>query len=157
MLKNRSQAPTPAQVDKGITLAKLVAPSQNDSNKWSETKGATISGYLVDAHYGKKESCNCDSNNPNMMDIHVELVTDPAYAKDKSKRFVAELTRNFPNLRKWTPDTLKPYFGKSITVTGWMFFDPDHKNDAENTSPGGPHNWRATSWEIHPITSISMR
>jgi hypothetical protein len=159
MLKNRGKAP--AKTNNQITLAKLVAPlmagENDDLHRWSENDGATISGYFVDAHYGSAESCNCHSNATNMWDIHVELVADLADEGNHRKYLIAELTRNFPQLRtKWTPDTLKNQFqGKRITVTGWMFFDPDHKNESENTNPGGHHNWRATAWEIHPITSIS--
>src|SRR5258708_578263 len=43
---------------------------------------------------------------------------------------------------------------KWIEVSGWAMFDVMHVNAAENTNPGGAHNWRATCWEIHPITSI---
>ena len=35
-------------------------------------------------------------------------------------------------------------------------FDTMHLNQAENTNPGGDKNWRATCWEIHPVTAIKV-
>jgi hypothetical protein len=35
-------------------------------------------------------------------------------------------------------------------------FDVEHQNASENTAPGRERNWRATAWEIHPITSIEV-
>jgi hypothetical protein len=39
---------------------------------------------------------------------------------------------------------------------GWLYFDVDHDEEAENTNPQRPANWRATSWEIHPVTKITV-
>jgi hypothetical protein len=39
---------------------------------------------------------------------------------------------------------------------GWLYLDVGHTEEAENTSPGNPENWRATGWEIHPITKITV-
>ena len=39
---------------------------------------------------------------------------------------------------------------------GWLFFDSEHTNAAENTNPGNASNWRATAWELHPVTSFSI-
>ena len=46
--------------------------------------------------------------------------------------------------------------GRWIKVRGWMLFDVEHQNASENTAPGHERNWRATAWEIHPITSIEV-
>jgi hypothetical protein len=35
-------------------------------------------------------------------------------------------------------------------------FDFAHASEAENTNPGHKGNWRATCWEIHPITNIKI-
>jgi hypothetical protein len=34
--------------------------------------------------------------------------------------------------------------------------DAEHKRDSENTAPERAANWRATAWEIHPVTSIEL-
>jgi hypothetical protein len=37
-----------------------------------------------------------------------------------------------------------------------MLFDTEHVGESENTAPGSPGNWRATAWEIHPVTGITL-
>jgi hypothetical protein len=37
-----------------------------------------------------------------------------------------------------------------------MYFDVGHAEESENVSPGKPDNWRATAWEIHPVTKITV-
>jgi hypothetical protein len=46
--------------------------------------------------------------------------------------------------------------GRWIRVTGWLLFDVEHAENAANTNPGGKTLWRATAWEVHPITSIEV-
>ena len=43
-----------------------------------------------------------------------------------------------------------------VRISGWLFNDWEHKGQSENMNPGGAHNWRATTWEIHPITAIDV-
>jgi len=33
-----------------------------------------------------------------------------------------------------------------------MLYDYIHANESESTTPGGASNWRATPWEVHPVT-----
>ena len=44
--------------------------------------------------------------------------------------------------------------GRWVRIRGWMLFDVEHQNQSKNTAPGRERNWRATAWEIHPITSV---
>jgi hypothetical protein len=37
-----------------------------------------------------------------------------------------------------------------------MFFDGGHADEAENTHLAGKHNWRATAWEVHPVTDLQL-
>jgi hypothetical protein len=48
--------------------------------------------------------------------------------------------------------TVEKLLGRWIKIGGWMHFDVEHQNESENTAPGRERNWRATAWEIHPIT-----
>ena len=34
--------------------------------------------------------------------------------------------------------------------------DGEHADEAENTRPGRARNWRATAWEVHPVTGIEV-
>jgi hypothetical protein len=37
-----------------------------------------------------------------------------------------------------------------------MYFDVGHAEESENIFPGKPENWRASAWEIHPVTKITV-
>jgi hypothetical protein len=37
-----------------------------------------------------------------------------------------------------------------------MFFDDEHDDEAQNTAPNSTNKWRATAWEIHPVTTIQV-
>src|SRR3989442_8727307 len=43
-----------------------------------------------------------------------------------------------------------------VRVTGWLLFDDEHQRQAENTTPGMVGNWRATAWELHPVTRVEV-
>ena len=42
--------------------------------------------------------------------------------------------------------------GKWVLFQGWMMYDSIHAGESESTAPGRAGNWRATPWEIHPVT-----
>ncbi len=55
----------------------------------------------------------------------------------------------------WSTDALKTQLiGQWVKFTGWLLFDFEHTGQAENSSPGNPANWRATCWEVHPVSSF---
>ena len=57
----------------------------------------------------------------------------------------------------WSTDHLKTTIeGHWVRVRGWLYFDEEHEFESENTASGGYYNWRATAWEIHPVTSIEV-
>jgi hypothetical protein len=35
-------------------------------------------------------------------------------------------------------------------------YDGEHQGQAEHTAPGRTGNWRATAWELHPVTAIEL-
>jgi hypothetical protein len=79
-----------------------------------------------------------------------------------AERVVLEVT---PRLRDaargrgedWSADTLRRTLtGRLCRFEGWLLFDSEHDEEAENTAPGRPGNWRATAWEIHPVTRIEV-
>jgi hypothetical protein len=80
----------------------------------------------------------------------------------ESKRGIAYVT---PRLRAqmkvrgvdWTTSALQRTIkGKWVEVTGWLLFNTPFIKKAENTNPGNKSNWRATCWEIHPVTDIKI-
>ena len=158
--KNRAAPPTEDQMDAEVSLTAMLAPG-NDLTRFDQEKGATIRGFVVDVKPGgKAETCNCGAKDPVDMDTHIELGI--AEGVPGRQRVIVEVT---PRLRKqmkdqgenWSTTALGGKIkGKWVEVTGWLLFDTMHVDGAENTNPGGDMNWRATCWEIHPITKIEF-
>jgi hypothetical protein len=159
-LKNRYIAPTPEQINPKITLAAILAPG-NDIGRWKVKEGAQIVGYVYDVKPGGIETVNCHARALADRDTHIELVLDPMNPAGP-KRMIVEITPRWRVLMgtqgvDWSTRALRDkYLGRWVKVTGWMLFDVEHKTEAENTAPGRPRNWRATAWEIHPVTAIEV-
>ena len=54
----------------------------------------------------------------------------------------------------WSYKKLKELKGKEVEVEGWLFYDWEHGDRAFLYSGDKQKSWRATSWEIHPITRL---
>ena len=163
--KNRFQAPTVDDIDTDVSLAAMLAPGE-DQNRFDPARAARIVGFVVDAKPGRKETCNCGATDPIDRDTHIEIGLAPD--APKTQRVIVEVTPRLRKLMREKPESVdwrtltlqshgdKGIKGKWVEVTGWLFFDAEHTNAAENTSPGTTDNWRATCWEIHPITDITV-
>jgi len=139
-LKNRYTAPQADEINHSISLSAILAPG-NDTTRWSSTSGAEITGYVFDVKPGGGETCNCGKTDPVHTDAHIELVLNPTDSA-ASRRVVVEVT---PRMRaimaasgtNWSTTTLrKQLLHKWVKVRGWMTFDAQHANAAENTTPG---------------------
>jgi len=158
-LKNRTTAP--AKIDKSVTLASLLAPGA-DANRFSSSQGATITGYIALVKPGGPETCHCGKGGLANEDTHIVVVSDPKYIKDGTHHLIVEVTPQSRVLRVLAkiPGTpilkkqLKP--GTQVRITGWLFFDVMHVQNAFNTNPHGKALWRATCWEIHSVTKIEV-
>jgi hypothetical protein len=161
--KNRFKAPTADDMDTDVTLAAMLAPGE-DQNRFDQSRAARVVGFVVDVKVGGTETCNCRATNPIDRDTHIELALSPD--APPNQRVIVEVT---PRLRKqmqaqddadWRTLTLQSHGpkgikGKWVEVTGWLLFDLEHTDGAENSSPGKPGNWRATCWELHPVTGLT--
>lgn len=158
-LKNRYTAPRPADLDSSVTLAALLKPG-DDRSRWDQHRGASIIGYVRDVKPGGIETTNCRARDPRFKDTHLSLVLDPM--KTGALPVIVEVTPRWRAMmaahgKDWATRTLRQQFlGRWVRVTGWLLFDVEHANAAENTAPGHPRNWRATAWEVHPITAIQV-
>jgi hypothetical protein len=161
-LKNRHVAPGVADVDPQVTLAAILKPG-DDEGRWSTAKGAELTGYVFNVKPGGIETCNCHAHDAAHKDTHIELTLDDSPENTApSRRVIVEVS---PRVRKamqasgvdWSTTTLQTtILHHWIKVEGWMFFDGEHKGEAENTNPNGMANWRATCWELHPLTSMQI-
>jgi hypothetical protein len=159
-LKNRTAIVQENDIDRSITLAKMMEPGE-DRDRWETDRAAEVIAYVVDVKVGGVETCNCKAEDPADRDTHIELVLNPMNYSN-SQKVIAEVTPRMRNIMAakgidWSTRGLRDkYLGRWVKMQGWMLFDFEHSHEAENTNPGNPRNWRATSWEIHPITSMEV-
>jgi len=152
-LKNRTAFPQAADFDSRVTLDQLLQPG-DDRNRWSTERAARIQGQVIDVAYAGIEATNCFS--PCRRDIHILVAKQKDAAKNE--QVVVEVT---PNLQQqgidWTEQTLQGQLvGHWCEFEGWLYFDAGHAEESENTAPHNPGNWRATAWELHPVTKITV-
>jgi hypothetical protein len=130
-LKGRSTAPQAGVMDSAVTLDAML--SRNDASAFSQSKGASIEGWVVQA---EKEEDG---------DFHLALAANKGET-DTKKWVVVEVT---PAWQKksvtMSEHALRDMVGKKVRVTGWLFWEPD----ADQPDP------RGTRWEIHPVTAVT--
>lgn len=156
-LKSRATLPEQKEFDRRVTLASLLQPG-DDRTRWQETDAAVIEGFVIAVSEGGIEAANCFS--PTRRDIHIEVALRPDAGP--RERAILEVT---PNGREWargqgldwSAATLKRELtGRLCRFEGWLLFDSQHAEESENTSPSGERNWRATAWELHPVTRLTV-
>lgn len=135
--------------------------------------GATVIGYISAVlPGGSGESCNCNATRTELLDAHIEVVSDPSRQSPDGKGIlIVEVTERSRRLalsgllktnigNDWSTRQLKRGLeGHWVKLSGWLFYDPDHveeswSNDSKDTI-GNP-NWRGSSWELHPIMGIEV-
>lgn len=156
-LKNRAELPRLSDFDSTVTLETLLQPG-DDTNRWQTDHAARIQGEVVDIAYARPEATNCFSLC--RRDIHILIAARKG--APKNEQMVLEVT---PNLRDWAMkngmDWSESYLrtqlvGHRCEFAGWLYFDVGHTEESENTAPHKSNNWRATAWEIHPVTEIKV-
>ena len=156
-LKNRTALPQESDFDSRVTLDALLQPG-DDRDRWSTDHAARIQGQVIDVAYARPEATNCYS--PCRRDIHILVANRKDAAKNE--QVVVEVT---PNLSEWTTtrgidwseqSLQRQLVGHWCEFEGWLYFDVGHAEESENTAANNPDNWRATAWELHPVTKITM-
>jgi hypothetical protein len=161
--KNRTDMP--AGTLEAWTFDEIIHLEEERPTQWMEGQDRTqveemgedtpimLSGYLLGAHAGGPETCNCKLSGADNNDIHINIVHN---STDKiTDSIVTEMT---PRIRAahpgWdkaqatfdqlTANGRRPY----VRVTGYLLFDSEHVSRS-----GGP---RITIWEVHPITAFEL-
>ena len=156
-LKNRTTIPQATDFDPSVTLEALLQPG-DDRDRWSTSRAARVQGEVIDVAYARPEATNCFS--PCRRDIHILIATRKGVTK--SEHVVVEVTPNLYDWAAgqgidWSEKTLQAQLvGHWCEFEGWLYFDVGHAEESENVSPGKSDNWRATAWEIHPVTKITI-
>ena len=156
-LKNRTALPEPSDFNRQVSLSELLKPG-DDSSRWSTQQAARIEGYVIDIAYARPEATNCFI--PSRRDIHI-LVANRKGAP-QNEQVVLEVTPNFRDWAAergwdWSEAALRSQLlAHRVEFEGWLYFDVGHAQESENTAPHNPENWRATAWEIHPVTKFTI-
>ena len=150
VLKNRD-ADSRGSVKQDVTIDDLLA----DPNDCDSSVAATITGWVMEVKRGGEETANCHATEADEQDTHIALAVnqdDP-----KSKWVIVEVT---PRSRKafnlgGTDKLHDQILGKQVTITGWLFFDQVHADEATLTAkPEAKFIWRGTACEVHPVQAI---
>jgi hypothetical protein len=163
LLKNRYDFEEDENIEPEFTMENLVN-YYYDSKAFDQETAGDLTGYIITVKSASQESCNCYADYADERDTHIEMVLDK---KDQSagQIVIIEVT---PRMRAimakkgidWSTKALKKKFlGKKVTASGWLFFDHEHVNESTDSDPNdvfGRKNWRATCWELHPVTSIEL-
>ena len=156
-LKNRFA--NPASINPAVTLDALLAPG-DDRQRWSQEMGAIVEGYVAEVYVGGVETANCHARDARHRDTHIVIAASPD-ASAEPQTMIVEVTPRWRAIKArrggdWSTRTLQNTICHHwVRVTGWLLFDFEHASRSRNTATR-PGVWRATAWEIHPITSIEL-
>jgi hypothetical protein len=156
-LKNRTALPQDSDFDSRVTLEALLQPG-DDRNRWSNERAGRLQAEVIDVAYARPEATNCFS--PCHRDIHIVIAARKGAAKNE--QIVLEVTPNLLDWATrrgidWSEKTLQAQLvGHWCEFEGWLYFDVGHAEESENMAPNNAENWRATAWELHPVTKITV-
>lgn len=156
-LKNRTMRPRAGDFDGRVTLAELLRPGE-DGGRWSGESAAAVEGYVVAVYGGNVEAAN--SLSLFRRDTHIEV--GPRPDSPPRERLIVEVTPRARDSARslgmdWSTEALaRELTGRRCRFEGWLLFDVNHADESENLRPGAEANWRATAWEIHPVTAIKV-
>lgn len=149
-LKNRTPLPVQSDFDSRVTLETLLQPG-DDRSRWSNSRAAQVEGYVVAVYSGPLEAANCFCRR----DVHIAIGQRPDSLG--REQVVLEVTPRIETTKEWSLEKLqRELTGRRVRFQGWLFFDALHAGESENMAPGRVNNWRATAWELHPITKIEI-
>ncbi len=136
---------------------------------------AGIVGYLYYAKKGGKESSNCQLTDPDDIDFHIGIGFDPQFAAKLASRqkltsdehttmnqssVIIEMTPHWRAQFRptWKVDLLTPAIGHQVRVVGQLLVDNEHFDPKDDCAfPGaGTTCWRASVWELHPVTQFQV-
>ena len=136
-------------------------------------------GFLYEAKKGGKESSNCQLTDADDIDFHLGIGFDPdlaaaAAAKKgltpaerkklqeeiKVSSHIVEVTPHWRAAFKpdWTLDMFEPAIGRQVRVVGQLMLDSEHYSAKDDCAfpDAGPKCFRASSWELHPVTRFQV-
>jgi hypothetical protein len=154
---NRMDPPSDSDFDDTATMEAILETGP-DQERWSDSNGAELTGYVVSVQDGGLQSADCFA----AREIRISLATN-SVAMDPGHQVVVVVT---PAWRRkmaakgvdWSLDALTGrYQGQFVKLRGWFLYDFQVEQRAVNTTENpGPNITRATAWEICPMTGIKL-
>ena len=154
---NRMDPPSDSDIDDTATM-EAVLETGPDQERWSDSNGAELTGYVVSVQDGGLQSADCFA----AREIRIYLATN-SVAMDPGHQVVVVVT---PAWRRkmsargvdWSLGALTGrYQGQFVKLRGWFLYDFQAEQRAVNTAENpGPNITRATAWEICPMTAIKL-
>ncbi len=152
---------------------------KDDLARLGEGSTFAVIGYLYYAQRTGAESSNCqlarDDDEGTNVDYHIgigfdsdvatRLRTDVPGRRSQQKMLgqtsvIIEMTPHYRFLYengKWTYENLQKVIGRQVKVVGQLLIDSEHNVPGQNcaiakTSKEKLSCWRASTWELHPVT-----
>jgi hypothetical protein len=132
-----------------------------------------VVGFLYYAKLSGSESSNCQLTGEENVDYHIGIGFDEKLARALQARklsasqrkdltqtsVIVEMTPHYrgffePN---WTIDAVKANIGKKVKVLGQLVVDNEHIDPGQDcgfSSDPATSCWRASVWELHPVTGF---
>ncbi|MBI3654124.1 MAG: hypothetical protein HY231_24090 [Acidobacteria bacterium] len=158
VLKNRDHKATDVQDLQVKDMRKLA-----NNTKFNSDMQVRVTGFVASVvPGGKQENCNCSRND--LQDIHINIVATPQERNNQRRYVIVEFTprwqekfgldnNDYPAMIKAVRQQIE---GRWVTFEGWMLYDYFHAGQSVSTAPDNPKDWRATPWEVHPITKYTV-
>ena len=171
VLKNRGDK---ANNPQKVTVAEIRKAS-NDSGHFNSSQQVWVTGFVASLDKGGfKETCNCGRED--LRDIHINIVANPSERNNKAKYVVVEITPRWQSqfllddsdYEAMLAKVRQQIEGKWVRFEGWMLYDSYHVNESRTTAhpttptckddgtDPSPCVWRASAWEVHPVTKYSV-
>ena len=124
----------------------------------SEGDAVRVVGYLVTSGTGPHpnssgESVNCGLQGADNNDFHIPVTMSP-----DGTEFEAIVVEMIPQDRpdNWTIPKLKAVQsrGQQVLIRGNLFYDSQHRVNADAANPLGGQPKRFSLWEVHPVTEF---
>jgi hypothetical protein len=143
-LMNRSNLPSADDIDREVTLAKLLEPGY-DLDRFDWTKAAMVTAFVIDIKYSGRTSANLMSPNIDDRDTYIYLALDAG--APENQRLIAVVTPRLRNLMKkrgvdWSTRALRDpktgILGKRVEITGWLLLNTRHVLELQEHEPRRP-------------------
>jgi hypothetical protein len=143
-----SRLPWPRQV--GYRFRNQWTPREARAVALYEGAAVRVDGFIVDTKLEGPEATNCNASDSASSDYHLWLADKPTLGQGNS--IVVEITpRVRANHPRWTHAAIEALAlsRRKVRVSGWLLLDQLHPLDVGR--------YRATLWEVHPVTRVEWQ